>query len=77
MAKLKNTPSALNAQDDAEIVKMWCEGKTIPEIAQKLSRTHSSVSNRLHRMRQAGVHIPVRRGRIDVARLNTIVAARS
>lgn len=75
MAKTQNAP--LNARDDAAITQMWCDGKSVPEIAQALNRSASSVSNRVLRLREAGVKLPRRRGRIDVTRLNTIVSARA
>lgn len=54
--------------DDAAIIAMWADGRTVPQMAKALKRTASSVNARVASLRTAGKHLPIRNAGASEAR---------
>jgi hypothetical protein len=61
--------------NDEALVKRWAEGWTAKQIAAEQQTDPMAISNRVSRLRKAGVKLSVRgRGRsVDVERLNSLI----
>jgi hypothetical protein len=66
VVRVLGKPKALSSRwtiaDDAQLIKLWNEGKSASQIAEVLTRTKSAVSQRMSSLRSAGHDIPFHQG---------------
>lgn len=76
MANNEKLQPMTSEQINVAIVEMFMEGATYREMSIALGLGEGSISNRIRRLRDAGVNLPARDPRISVdqvARLNSII----
>jgi transposase len=76
MASNEKPAPMTSEQINTAIVEMFMEGTTYREMSITLGLGEGSISNRIRRLRDAGVNLPARDPRISVdqvARLNSII----
>jgi hypothetical protein len=62
LGKPKSVSTRWAIAEDAQLIKLWNEGKSASQIAEVLRRTPSAVSQRVSNLRSAGHNVPFHPG---------------